>query len=123
MSDDQVDQVWIDAAGVDELDDGDVKRVETVPPVALYRVGDEFFATADTCTHMEFALSDGYLDEDRIECALHMAEFDIRTGKALSLPATRSLDTYPVEVVGERVRIDVGTKALVPRALVVAGEG
>jgi len=105
---------WLVAASTAELDDGDMKRLETVPPVALYRVEDDYYATADTCTHMEYSLSDGYLDEDRVECGLHMAQFCVRTGKALSLPATQDLDTYAVRIDGDAVLVDVIGRVVVP---------
>ncbi|WP_371827992.1 Rieske 2Fe-2S domain-containing protein [Rhodococcoides fascians] len=44
-------------------------------------------------------LSDGYVDGDRIECALHLAQFCIKTGKVAAPPATTSVAVYPVEVV------------------------
>ena len=108
---------WVVGATPEELDDGDMKKLETLPPIALHRVGDEYFATADTCTHMDFSLSDGYLDDDRVECGLHMAQFCVRTGKALSLPATQPLPTYPVRLEGETVLVGVPDDVLVPDAL------
>lgn len=83
---------------IEDMDDGDMRRVETRPPIAIYRVGEEFFATEATCTHMDSCLTEGYLDGAEVECALHMAKFCVRTGKALSLPATVALRTFKVDV-------------------------
>ena len=59
--------------------------------VCVAKVGDEVFAVADTCTHSEASLSEGEITGTKIECWLHGAEFDLRTGEALTPPATAAL--------------------------------
>lgn len=98
---------WKKVCTVGDLQEGEMLRIEARPPIAIYRVGDEHFATAATCTHMESCLTEGYLEGDVIECALHMARFDVRTGKALSLPATVPLKTFPVRVVDNDVEVEL----------------
>ena len=71
--------------------------------VCLTRVGDEVFAVEDTCTHSEASLSEGEVSGTKIECWLHGAEFDLRTGEALTPPATSALKTFKVEVKGNQV--------------------
>jgi 3-phenylpropionate/trans-cinnamate dioxygenase ferredoxin subunit len=71
--------------------------------VCLTRVGDEVFAVEDTCTHSEASLSEGEVSGTKIECWLHGAEFDLRTGEALTPPATSALKTFKVEVNGKQV--------------------
>jgi 3-phenylpropionate/trans-cinnamate dioxygenase ferredoxin subunit len=71
--------------------------------VCLTRVGDEVFAVEDTCTHSEASLSEGEVSGTKIECWLHGAEFDLRTGEALTPPATSPLKTFKVEVNGNQV--------------------
>jgi nitrite reductase/ring-hydroxylating ferredoxin subunit len=89
---------------VDELSPGEARRVEgDHQPVAVYNIDGEFFAIDDTCTHEKFALSEGWVDGDVVECALHMAKFCVRTGKALCLPAAGDVATHPVEVVDDWV--------------------
>lgn len=100
-------ETTIKACSVADMADGDMLRVETRPPIAIYRVGDDFYATEATCTHMTSCLTEGYLDGDVVECSLHMAKFCVRTGKALSLPATVPLRTFPVTVTGGDVLVDV----------------
>lgn len=90
-----------------EMNDGDMWRVECHPPIALFRVEGEFFATAATCTHMESCLTDGYLDEDVVECALHGAKFNVRDGRALALPATTPLQTFPIHVESGVVYVEI----------------
>ena len=95
-------------ARVDEVEPGEVKayRIDTIP-VALYNLDCEFFATHDTCTHAQACLSDGYLEDGKIECPLHQGLFDVRTGKAVSGPVDVDVKTFPVRVEGCEVLIDL----------------
>lgn len=71
--------------------------------VCVARIGDEVFAVEDTCTHSDASLSEGEITGTKIECWLHGAEFDLRTGEALTPPATAALKTFKVEVNGNQV--------------------
>jgi nitrite reductase/ring-hydroxylating ferredoxin subunit len=75
----------------DDLKPGMALRVETDSvPVAVFNVDGSFYAIGDICTHEESSLSEGYVDEDIVECPKHGAMFHIPTGEVRSLPATRS---------------------------------
>jgi 3-phenylpropionate/trans-cinnamate dioxygenase ferredoxin subunit len=74
-------------------------------PVALVNVEGTIHAVHDTCTHARESLSDGYVDEDRIECPRHGAFFSVVTGEALTPPATRALPTFPVEIRDGRILV------------------
>ena len=71
--------------------------------IALCNVSGSFFAVADLCSHDDGPLGEGELIEYQIECPRHGARFDVRTGKALCLPAVTAIPTYEVEVRGEEV--------------------
>ncbi len=73
--------------------------------VCVARVGDEVFAIADTCSHSDASLSEGEITGNKIECWLHGAEFDLRTGEALTPPATSGLKVFNVERNGNQVKI------------------
>lgn len=73
--------------------------------VCVAKVGEEIFAVADTCTHSEASLSEGEVTGCKIECWLHGAEFDLRTGEALTPPATEALKTFNVKRTGNQVII------------------
>src|SRR5690349_2240427 len=75
--------------------------------VAIFRVGTSLYALEAICPHAEANLADGFIEEDRIECPLHQAQFHIPTGKCLGPPADRDLATYPVRVEGSDVLIDI----------------
>lgn len=96
------------ACKVDQLSDGDSLKIEGDPPVAVYRVDGEFFATSDSCTHEEWSLGeDGDLDGHQIICCLHQAAFDVRTGEVTAPPATEPLKTFPVRITDDEVWVDV----------------
>jgi 3-phenylpropionate/trans-cinnamate dioxygenase ferredoxin subunit len=75
--------------------------------VAIARNGDEFFAIQDVCSHAEVALSEGEVTDCTIECWMHGSRFDLRTGKPTGLPATEPVATFPIEIRGEDVYVDV----------------
>lgn len=98
------------AGRAEDLPPGEARRIEgDHPPVAVYNVDGEFFALDDTCTHERFALTEGWIDGDVVECALHMAKYCIRTGKALCLPAPRDLAAHTVEVVDGDIWVLIDT--------------
>ena len=73
--------------------------------VVLFKVGGEFFCIDDVCTHDGGPLSEGRLDDHAIACPRHGAKFDIRTGKALTMPATVDTAAHEVTVEGEDVLV------------------
>jgi 3-phenylpropionate/trans-cinnamate dioxygenase ferredoxin subunit len=90
----------------DALVDGKPIAIEVDgTPVCVVKVADEVFAVADTCTHSEASLSEGEVTGNKIECWLHGAEFDLKTGKALTPPATESLKTFNVKRNGNQLTI------------------
>jgi len=75
--------------------------------VAVARDGDDFYAVENICSHAAVALSEGEVDDCTIECWLHGSLFDLRSGKPIGLPATEPVATFPVEVRGADVYVDV----------------
>lgn len=73
--------------------------------VCVARIGEEVFAVADMCTHSEASLSEGDVSNYKIECWLHGAEFDLRSGEALTPPAVEALETFEVRRDGDTVTI------------------
>lgn len=77
------------------------------PPVAVYRIEDGYYASDDTCSHAEYSLGEGYIEDGTVECELHAAKFDIKTGAALSAPATTPVETYPVAILNGTIYVDL----------------
>jgi 3-phenylpropionate/trans-cinnamate dioxygenase ferredoxin subunit len=66
--------------------------------IALIRQGEQVYGTSNVCTHQFALMSDGFVDDDCIECPLHQARFHIVTGKVMSGPSCSDLKTYPVKI-------------------------
>jgi len=98
---------WKKVCRTDEIADGSARQIKGENPIAVFHVGNEFFATDDTCTHAKFSLAEGYIEGDEVVCALHEARFCLRTGRVLTPPATVALRTYPVRIAGGEVFIEV----------------
>lgn len=74
-------------------------------PIVIFRVGGELYAIDDVCSHDDGPLGDGDLEGYEIICPRHGARFDIRTGKALALPAVVAIAAYPVRVVDQQIEV------------------
>jgi len=73
--------------------------------ICVVRQGSEVFAIADLCSHAQASLSEGDVTTGRIECWLHGAEFDLRTGEVVTPPASAPVEIYSVSIEGDTVRI------------------
>ena len=95
-----------------------VAKVQDIPPggrlwydfeeesVIVFNVEGQFYCVADLCSHDNGPLEDGELEGYEVECPRHGARFDVRTGKALCLPATSSIPSYKVKVEGDDIYIE-----------------
>jgi 3-phenylpropionate/trans-cinnamate dioxygenase ferredoxin subunit len=68
--------------------------------ICLVNCDDEIYALQDNCSHKDFPLSAGTLEDCRLECAWHGAKFDVQSGRAISLPAIKPVRTYKVRIDG-----------------------
>ena len=75
--------------------------------IAIVKVGEEVFAVDDMCSHAEASLCDGMVDGEEIECPLHFARFNVKTGEATAPPATEGVKTYPVRITGEDIEVEL----------------
>ncbi len=72
--------------------------------VCLVRIGTVVRAIADNCTHRDFPMAEGeVVDDGRIECAWHGAQFDVTTGEAVQAPAHKSITRYAVHQRGDEI--------------------
>jgi nitrite reductase/ring-hydroxylating ferredoxin subunit len=99
---------WHVAARTDELQPGEVRSLMIEgTPIALYNINGTFFATHNICTHAYACLSDGYLDGEHIECPLHQAIYDVKSGKAVSGPSEGDLQVFAVRVDSDAILIEL----------------
>ena len=76
--------------------------------IALCNVNGRFYAIDDVCTHDGGPLDQGELEGETVECPRHGAKFDVTTGRPVVLPAVKPVKTYPVEVDGDDVFVEIG---------------
>ncbi|MET9394430.1 bifunctional 3-phenylpropionate/cinnamic acid dioxygenase ferredoxin subunit [Streptomyces sp. NPDC006624] len=96
---------------LEDLPKGESVRVETTPPVAVFHTDDgDLYAVDDTCTHQDASLSEGWLEGCLVECPLHAASFDLRTGIATCLPARRPVRTHRVTVDGGVIHVQIAAE-------------
>lgn len=98
----------VDVCAIEDLPPGSVKVVHHGDTaIAVFNCDGALYAIEDRCTHDDGTLAEGEFDCDEcvVTCPRHGAEFDVRTGRALTLPAYIPVDTFPVEICDGRVRI------------------
>lgn len=95
-------------ATTSEVDEGEVQQVSVGrTDIALYKLDDDYYATDDICSHAYASLADGYVEGGQIECPLHGACFEIKTGKSVTPPANKDLATYQVKIDGDTILVGV----------------
>lgn len=95
-------ETWVRVAAVADVPENGIVAVRVGErEIALYHLpGGEFRATDNICTHEYAQLSDGWLEDGEIECPLHAARFDVRTGKVLCAPADKDVLVFEVRAEG-----------------------
>ena len=85
--------------GTDELKSGERRTVyvDDIPCLAI-RIEDQYFVIEDVCSHDGQPLTDGLLQDCSIICPRHSARFDLKTGKALCMPATEAIRVFKTEI-------------------------
>jgi 3-phenylpropionate/trans-cinnamate dioxygenase ferredoxin subunit len=98
---------FVKVAKVGEIAPGKAIRIEIDDePVAIFNVDGDLYAIGDTCSHEEASLSEGDVYGTCVECPLHGAEFDLKTGHPRTLPAVVPVPTYAVMVEGDDVLLN-----------------
>jgi nitrite reductase/ring-hydroxylating ferredoxin subunit len=95
---------FVAVAQVRDLAPGEMKFVAIDRErIVLANVDGQFYALRDMCGHRNAPLSRGRLDGHIVECPLHFAQFDVRTGKLLDGPVSADVPVYEVRVEGDTV--------------------
>ncbi|MEW6277534.1 MAG: non-heme iron oxygenase ferredoxin subunit [Candidatus Eremiobacterota bacterium] len=91
-----------------DFPEGELRAVEVDDEaLVVCQVGGRFFCFEDRCTHDDGPLSGGWLDGCEVECPRHGARFDVRTGRALCMPAVAPMATFPVLVQGDELKVEL----------------
>lgn len=93
---------------LDDLVENQASRfvLDGVPIAVVKDAAGDVFAIGDTCTHGDISLSEGFVEDDTLECWAHGSQFSLKTGKPLTLPAYEPVPVYQVEIKGGDVLID-----------------
>ena len=104
----------INLGNIVDFDNGSMKRIDVVVNEKSLRfcvinIEDVVYVIDDKCSHADFSLSEGFLNEDarEVECPKHSAVFDLETGKAKCLPATQPVSTYKARIEDANVYIEL----------------
>lgn len=99
---------FVTVADADEIKPGERIVVEINDVwIIVFNVGGAFYAVEDMCSHEEYYLSEGELQDHAIECPKHGACFDIRTGQHLTPPAVSPIKTFPTRIEGNVLQVGV----------------
>jgi 3-phenylpropionate/trans-cinnamate dioxygenase ferredoxin subunit len=100
----------LDVCPAEELPPGEMKIVTAgLVSVGVYNLDGAYYAIEDRCSHDDGPLCEGEFEPDTgvVICPRHGANFDIRSGDALTLPAVEPVSTYPVRVVDGIVKVEL----------------
>lgn len=99
---------FIEIAPASELPNGERLFVDIADkPIVIFNIAGQFFAIGDVCTHDDGPLGDGLIEGHNVVCPRHGGEFDIRSGKAMQLPAVVDIPAYPVKVVDGTILLGI----------------
>ena len=96
------------ACAVSDVEEEGALRVDLGGrPVCIARSGGQVYAIGDQCSHADVSLSEGDVEDGKIECWLHGSLFDLATGRPTGLPAVKPVPTYAVTVEGDDVLVQM----------------
>lgn len=99
---------WVEACSEGDLALNNPLRVEIDGlALAIVKTDEGIFAVSDTCSHAQWSLSEGEVEDCMIECGLHGARFDLRTGVQSGPPATSPIPTYLTATADGTVRVQI----------------
>jgi 3-phenylpropionate/trans-cinnamate dioxygenase ferredoxin subunit len=99
---------WVKVAGLDRCPPGNLLGVVVgKTQIVLANVDGDVYALEDRCSHQDFPLSDGELEDNQLECIYHGAKFDVCTGRATQLPAIRPVTSFAVEVRDQEIFVQI----------------
>jgi len=66
--------------------------------LVIFNIAGHYFSIADICSHDDGPVGEGDLEGFNVVCPRHGGEFDVRTGKAVQLPAVEDIPAYPIQI-------------------------
>jgi 3-phenylpropionate/trans-cinnamate dioxygenase ferredoxin subunit len=100
---------WVEAVPLTSLEEEDLARFDHEGrSYVLVRTGGEVYALDGLCTHEAAHLADGVVNDHVLECPKHSGRFDVRSGRALRVPARLPLRTYETKIERGVIYVDLG---------------
>jgi nitrite reductase/ring-hydroxylating ferredoxin subunit len=97
----------VDLCSTADVAPGNALKVEAgTLTLAVFNVDGAFYVTDDLCTHGPGSLSEGYIEDDVVECNFHNGQFNIKTGEVVSPPCMVPIKTYRTTVENGRVFVE-----------------
>lgn len=99
---------YVRAVPLSEVRPGKIVGVELEgKKIILSNFDGKVFAVSGICTHEYYELALGFMIEERVVCALHLSQFDLRTGEVFNAPAAEPLQRFNVKIEGDSVFVEV----------------
>ncbi|MFK5923232.1 MAG: non-heme iron oxygenase ferredoxin subunit [Verrucomicrobiota bacterium] len=94
---------WFTLGRADDIEEGQARSFSLPAElggnaIAVFHQQGEWYALDDCCSHARIPIVDGPIKNGCLMCPWHYAEFDLKTGAALSGPATEAIRSYPVRL-------------------------
>lgn len=98
---------WITVCKTDQVEE-DYPYSATLEgkEIGIYHLDGDYYALEDVCPHAYALLSEGFVEDGKVECPLHEAVFDIKTGKCLREPADRDIKVLPLRITDGEIQLD-----------------
>jgi 3-phenylpropionate/trans-cinnamate dioxygenase ferredoxin component len=100
----------IEVCPVVDLKPGEVRLVEWEDlEIGVFNCAGTVYAIEDRCSHDDGPLVEGTLDQEActVECPRHGSLFDLKTGRPKTLPAYQPVDTFPVRIDQNMIKLEV----------------
>ncbi|MFT5472372.1 MAG: 3-phenylpropionate/trans-cinnamate dioxygenase ferredoxin subunit [Kiritimatiellia bacterium] len=104
--------MFVEVCRKTEISDGDVLRFQpkgSEEAIVICNSEGEFYAISDRCSHGNWSLSEGILENCHLECILHGSAFNLKTGWPDKLPATKPVEIFDVRVEAGTVLVDISS--------------
>lgn len=99
---------YVEIAPASELPPGERLFVELEgKPIVIFNIAGSYFSIGDVCSHDDGPVGEGALEGYTVTCPRHGAQFDVRTGKVLQMPAVVDIPAYPVRIVDGTIQLGV----------------
>ena len=104
---------FVTIASEEELSNGERLFVEIGDiPLVIFNIAGEIYAIGDLCTHDDGPLGDGEVEMYDVICPRHGARFDVRSGKATTLPAIVDIPAYPTRIVDGQIEVGISKDSI-----------